>query len=73
MNRVRFAAEIADELAAAINLQAERLATFGYDRAEVVENCLYFGITKTRELADRLETQVRDDQREARRIAAAGG
>ena len=71
MKRLRFVAEINAELVDSINALAARFETFGYEHHEVVENCLFSGIAKTRERIEQLERDARESQREARRLANA--
>ena len=60
MKRVQFKTEILGELAAAVDALADRYARFGMQRFEVVELCMYQGITKTRLGVERMERAAQE-------------
>ena len=75
MNRVPFRSEIHAELSGAVDKLIDRYALFGFLSDEVVELCLYQGITKTRIGVDKMEAEraaldrPREDGRERAREA----
>lgn len=63
MKRAPFKEEILPELAAAIDALADRAARFGMARFEVVELCLYQGLTKTRASIEAMERERARNER----------